>query len=41
MVALFAHLKERYGNVRAYASAIGVPDDVVDRLRQAMLEPAS
>jgi protein-tyrosine phosphatase len=38
MVALFAHLKERYGSVRAYASAIGVPDDVVERLREAMLE---
>jgi hypothetical protein len=31
---------ERYGTVvTAYASAIGVPDDVVARLRQAMLEP--
>ena len=39
MVALFAHLKERYGTVAGYASAIGVPDDVVDSLRQAMLEP--
>jgi hypothetical protein len=39
MVALFAHLMERYGTVTAYASAIGVPDDVVARLRQAMLEP--
>jgi protein-tyrosine phosphatase len=39
MVALFAHLMERHGTVTAYASAIGVPDDVVARLRQAMLEP--
>ena len=41
MVMLFAHLKERYGSVRAYASAIGVPDDVVERLREAMLEHGS
>ena len=27
MVALFAHLEERYGSVTGYASAIGVPDD--------------
>ena len=39
MVALFAHLRERYGSVAEYASAIGVPDEVVSRLRQAMLEP--
>jgi protein-tyrosine phosphatase len=38
MVALFAHLNDRYGSVREYASAIGLPDDVVDRLREAMLE---
>lgn len=38
MVALFAHLKERYGTVAEYASAIGVPDDVVESLRRAMLE---
>ncbi len=38
MVALFAHLNERYGSVTEYASAIGIPDDVVDRLREAMLE---
>jgi protein-tyrosine phosphatase len=41
MVALFAHLKERYGTVGEYATAIGVPDDVVNNLRQAMLEPES
>jgi protein-tyrosine phosphatase len=41
MVALFAHLKDRYRTVGEYASAIGVPDDVVVGLRQAMLEPAS
>jgi protein-tyrosine phosphatase len=40
MVALFAHLKDRYGTVGEYASAIGVPDEVVAGLRQAVLEPA-
>jgi protein-tyrosine phosphatase len=39
MVALFAHLKDRYGTVDAYAASIGVPDEVVAGLRQAMLEP--
>jgi protein-tyrosine phosphatase len=39
MVALFAHMKERFGTVTEYASAIGVPDEVVARLRQAMLAP--
>jgi protein-tyrosine phosphatase len=39
MVALFAHLKDRYGTVDEYASAIGVPDEVVAGLRRAMLEP--
>jgi hypothetical protein len=38
MVALFAHLADRYGSVTEYASEIGVPDDVVARLREAMLE---
>jgi protein-tyrosine phosphatase len=38
MVALFAHLEERYGSVTGYASAIGLPDTVVDNLREAMLE---
>jgi protein-tyrosine phosphatase len=40
MVALFAHLHARYGTVAAYAAEIGVPADVVARLRQALLEPA-
>jgi protein-tyrosine phosphatase len=39
MIALFAHLKERFGTVTEYATTIGVPDEVVARLRQAMLEP--
>jgi protein-tyrosine phosphatase len=39
MVALFAHLRERFGTVVEYAAAIGVPDEVVASLRQAMLEP--
>jgi protein-tyrosine phosphatase len=41
MVALFAHLKERYGTMAEYVSAIGVSDDVVDSLRRAMLEQES
>jgi protein-tyrosine phosphatase len=41
MVALFAHLRARYGTVRDYASTVGVPDGVVARLRDALLEPAT
>jgi protein-tyrosine phosphatase len=40
MVALFAHLRARYGTVAGYAAEVGVPGDVVDRLRQSLLEPA-
>jgi protein-tyrosine phosphatase len=40
MVALFAHLRQRYGTVADYAAEVGVPADVVDRLREALLEPA-
>jgi len=40
MVALFAHLRSRYGTVARYASEVGIPDEVVSRLRQALLEPA-
>jgi len=39
MVALFAHLRARYGTVADYAAGIGVPDDVISRLREALLEP--
>jgi protein-tyrosine phosphatase len=39
MVALFAHLRARYGTVAHYAAEIGVPDDVISRLREALLEP--
>ena len=39
MVALFAHLRARYGTVARYASDVGIPDDVVSRLREALLEP--
>jgi len=39
MTALFTHLHERFGTVAEYASIIGVPDDVVAGLREAMLEP--
>jgi protein-tyrosine phosphatase len=40
MVNLFAHLRERYGSILGYASKVGVPDDLVVRLRAALLEPA-
>lgn len=40
MVELFAHLRSRYGTVSDYAAKVGVPDDVIVRLRQSMLEPA-
>jgi protein-tyrosine phosphatase len=40
MVALFAHLRQRYGTVAEYASEVGVPADVVARLREALLDPA-
>jgi protein-tyrosine phosphatase len=40
MVTLFAHLRSRYGTVAAYAAEVGVPADVVVRLREALLEPA-
>jgi protein-tyrosine phosphatase len=39
MVALFAHLRARYGAVANYASEVGIPDEVVSRLREALLEP--
>jgi protein-tyrosine phosphatase len=39
MVALFAHLRNRYGTVAGYAARVGVPEDVVQRLRQSLLEP--
>jgi protein tyrosine/serine phosphatase len=41
MVALFAHLRARYGTVAEYAAQVGVPHDVIDRLRAALLEPAA
>jgi len=40
MVTLFAHLRNRYGTVAEYAAEVGVPEDVVQRLRQSLLEPA-
>jgi protein-tyrosine phosphatase len=39
MVALFAHLRDRYGTAEGYAEAVGVPSDVVARLRHTLLEP--
>ena len=40
MVALFAHLRARHGTVARYADEVGVPGDVVERLRASLLEPA-
>jgi protein-tyrosine phosphatase len=39
MVSLLKYLQARYGSVAGYASKVGVPDDVVERLRNSMLEP--
>jgi protein-tyrosine phosphatase len=41
MVGLFAHLRERYGSIAGYLSEIGVPEALVSRLREALLEPAT
>jgi protein-tyrosine phosphatase len=38
MVALFDHVHDRYGSPADYAAAVGVPDDVVARLRWSLLE---
>jgi protein-tyrosine phosphatase len=40
MVELFRYLRERYGSVTGYAAAVGVPDELVARLRSTLLEPA-
>jgi protein-tyrosine phosphatase len=40
MVELLRYLRERYGSVTEYAATVGVPDALVDRLRQTLLEPA-
>ena len=40
MIGLFTHVRERYGSVADYASEVGVPDVVLSRLRQSLLEPA-
>ena len=37
MVALLAHLRDRYGSITDYAAKIGVADDVIDRLRTLLL----
>lgn len=39
MVDLFAYLRERYGTVAEYATQVGVPEQVVSRLRATLLEP--
>lgn len=41
MVALFAHLKGRYGTMAEYVSSIGVPDHLVDSLRREMVDHES
>jgi protein-tyrosine phosphatase len=38
MVALFAHVHDRYGSVARYLAAAGVPDEVIARLRASLLE---
>jgi hypothetical protein len=40
MTALFAYVAKKYGSVAGYASEVGVPEAVVSRLRQSLLEPA-
>jgi protein-tyrosine phosphatase len=40
MITLFAHLQARYGSISGYAAEVGVPPEVIARLREAMLEPA-
>jgi protein-tyrosine phosphatase len=39
MVELLRYLRERYGSVHEYAATVGVPDELVARLRQTLLEP--
>ncbi len=41
MVALFAHLRQHYGSVEAYADRIGASAELLARLRLVLLEPAS
>jgi protein-tyrosine phosphatase len=41
MIALFAHLRARYGSIAGYTSEVGVPPEVIARLREAMLEPGA
>jgi protein-tyrosine phosphatase len=38
MIALLARLREKYGDIGDYARAMGLEDDTVDRLRDALLE---
>jgi len=40
MVDLFDYLREHYGSIDQYAAKIGVPDQVLARLRRNLLEPA-
>jgi protein-tyrosine phosphatase len=40
MVELFSYMRQNYGSVTDYASKVGVPDQLVARLRQTLLEPA-
>jgi len=40
MEALLDHLQERYGSVRAYVDALGAGPQLIEALREALLEPA-
>jgi protein-tyrosine phosphatase len=40
MVELFRYLRERFGSVDGYAASVGVPEALVARLRQTLLDPA-
>jgi protein-tyrosine phosphatase len=41
MVNLLAYLREHYGSVEAYAAGIGVPPEVVEALRAALVQPTA
>jgi hypothetical protein len=41
MLQLLAELQARHGSVRAYVQSIGVDDDVLLALEDALLEPAT
>jgi protein-tyrosine phosphatase len=41
MEQLLDHIQEQYGSVGAYVEGLGASPDLVERLRAALLEPAS